>query len=239
MRKLITILLSLIFTLSFGQKTKVYFFPGQGSDERLFSKIDLDTSDFELHYFSYPIPKKKSTLQNFAYLFIDSIDQSNPFVLIGTSLGGMLCSELADTLSPKKTIVISSAKERKELPHRYRFQRIVPLYRVFPKKAILVGAKVMQPIVEPDRNSQKTTFKDMLKRKDPLYMKRSVSMIIRWKKKGYNPSIIHVHGTADHTLPIRKVNADCIIDNGSHMMTLTKGDEINELINELLNEPNF
>ena len=219
---------------SFAQKTAVYFFPGQGSDERLFSKIQLDTSLFQCHYFTYPTPNKRESLKDFAYLFIDSINPKNDFILIGTSLGGMICSELADTLKPKKTIVISSAKDRKELPQRYRFQRLIPLYVLFPKKAILAGAKFMQPIVEPDRNKHEETFKAMLDDKDPLYMKRTVRMIINWKKKGHSTSIVHIHGSDDHTLPIKKVDADYVVDEGSHMMTLTRGKEVCDLILQIL-----
>jgi pimeloyl-ACP methyl ester carboxylesterase len=216
------------------QEINVYFFPGQGSDERLFRSIVLDSTKYNCVYFNYPVPEKNSSLKDFAYLFIDSINQKSPFILIGTSFGGLICSELADTLSPKKTIVISSAKIRNELPHRYRFQRVIPLYKVFPKKALLGGAKIMQPLVEPDRNKYKETFKSMLDNKDPLYMKRSIGMIIRWSKKEYNPSIIHIHGAKDNTIPIRKVDVDHIVENGSHMMTLTMGEEISKILNKVI-----
>lgn len=216
------------------QKNNVYFFPGQGSDERLFQKINLDTSKYECTYFSYPIPDEKESLNSFAYRFIDSIQAEKPFILIGTSLGGMICSELADTLTPQKTIVISSAKDRNELPHRYRFQRALPFYKLFPKRALLGGAKMMQPIVEPDSKKHKEIFQSMLDSKDPLYMKRTIGMITNWKKTMHSPEIIHIHGTKDHTLPYRKVEADITIEEGSHMMTLTKGELINEKINFII-----
>ena len=66
-------------------------------------------------------------------------------------------------LSPQKVIIISSAKNRKELPLRYRFQRYIPLYAILPPAILKWGAKVMQPIVEPDRNKNKKIFKANLK----------------------------------------------------------------------------
>ena len=228
------LLLMSFVTFSLGQKTNVYFFPGQGSDQRLFSKIKFDTAEFNAVYFHYPTPEKNATMQSFAYQFIDSIDQKQPFILIGTSMGGMFCSELSDTLDPLSTIVISSAKERNELPHRYRFQRIVPIYKIIPKRFLLGGAKMMQPIVEPDRNKEKDTFKNMLADKDPTYMKRSIHLIVNWRKVGCSPKIVHIHGDKDNTLPIRKVKADYVVEGGSHMMTLTRGEEILEIIEQII-----
>jgi hypothetical protein len=46
--------------------------------------------------------------------------------------------------------------------------------------------------------------------------------------------MIHIHGTDDHTLPIKNVKADYIIEGGSHMMVLTRGEEINQLIIKIL-----
>lgn len=59
-------------------------------------------------------------------------------------------------------------------------------------------------------------------------------MIINWDRKTSSDKIVHIHGTKDHTLPYRKVKSDYTISKGSHMMTLTKGKEINDILNEIL-----
>ena len=46
--------------------------------------------------------------------------------------------------------------------------------------------------------------------------------------------IIHIHGNNDRTIPLKNVKCDHVIDRGSHMMTLTKGNEISRLLNEIL-----
>lgn len=99
-----------------------------------------------------------------------------------------------------------------------------------------MGARILQPLVEPDRNKNKEVFKSMLKKKDALYMKRTVNMIVNWDRKNYSPTIIHLHGTKDHTLPIRNVKPTRIIKDGSHMMVLTRGDEINAQIMDCLKQ---
>lgn len=214
-------------------QVRVYFFHGQGSDERVFSKIQLD-SNFRAVHVIYPLPEKGTTLHDYAAIIGRQIDTSGRYIFIGYSLGGMICSELADHFKPEKIILISSAKCRSELPFRYRFQKTIPVNKTIPKGLIKRGALILQPLVEPDRNKNKAVFISMMKDKDPRYLKRTADMIINWDKKDYSKKIIHIHGNNDHTIPVENVKADYIIDNGSHMMVLTRGDEINKLINEIV-----
>jgi pimeloyl-ACP methyl ester carboxylesterase len=213
--------------------TKVYLFPGQGSDERIFEKIKLD-SNFKICYIIYPLPKKRTTMAEYAHLISEQIDTTKKYIFIGVSLGGMICTELADFMKPEKIIIISSAKCKKELPLRYRFQKTIPLNKIIPKKLIKKGAQILQPIVEPDRNKRKEIFKSMLQNKSPEFYKRTVDLIINWDRKTYSNIIVHIHGTNDHTIPIRNVKFDYEINGGSHMMTLTRGDEISSLLNTII-----
>ncbi|MBK8566449.1 MAG: alpha/beta hydrolase [Saprospiraceae bacterium] len=183
---------------------------------------------------AYPVPEKKQTMASYAVLLAQQIDTTQPFVLIGTSIGGMLCTELTDQLQPLKTIIISSAKCRSELPRHYRFQRYIPINKLFGARAIKVLSPIAQAVVEPDRNKHKATFKAMLKAKHPKFLKRAVHMIIYWKRVNYDKSIIHIHGTKDHTLPLRNISPSFIIKDGSHMMTLTRGEEISAILHGIL-----
>lgn len=216
-------------------RKNIYLFPGQGSDERLFSSFTFD-STYQVHHIIYPVPVKNETMQQYALRISRQVDTTKPFILIGTSLGGMICTELADIMKPEKIIIISSAKCREELPARYRFQKYIPLNKITPKRLIKSGARFMQPIVEPDRNKNKPVFKSMLKAKNSRYMKRTVNMIINWDRATYSSSIIHIHGSNDHTLPLRHVCADVEIHHGSHMMTLTRGEEIHKMVLQILAE---
>ncbi len=217
-------------------KKTIYFIPGQGSDQRIFADISLDSS-YNYKFLDYNTPDRKLSLNEFAKQIATSIDTSEKFILIGVSLGGMICAELNEILNPEKVIIISSAKNRTELPFRYKFQRIIPLFEIFPARVLFWGAKILQPIVEPDRNKNKDTFKSMLYSKNPSYIKKTVRMIIKWKRTSNSGEIIHIHGTNDHTLPFRNVSdPDYVIKNGSHMMTLTRADDISKILNEILSK---
>jgi pimeloyl-ACP methyl ester carboxylesterase len=175
-------------------------------------------------------------MKELAMIMSQQIDTIQPYILVGHSLGGMLCVEMSDFLNPEKVIIISSAKCRKELPIRYKFMKFFPLNKIVPPYLYWLGAKVAQPLVEPDRKNNKETFKAMLRDKDPKFFYRTTNIIIHWKRESYDSSIVHIHGNHDHTLPLKKIRPNYIIENGSHMMALTRAEEISELLNEILKE---
>lgn len=239
-KKLIVIMLFLIPALSRGmplceEDILIYLFPGQGADERLFKHLELPPG-YDTVYISYPVPDKKETLAEYALRFIAQINQSRPYILLGVSLGGMICTELSDTIEPLRTILISSAKSVDELPGRYTFQQNFPLNRIIPKGITKGGAMILQGIVEPDRKHDKETFREMLKAKDPLYLKRTVDMIINWDRSSWSEQIIHIHGNKDHTIPIKNIHYNYLIEEGSHMMMITRAGEINQIIDNILQE---
>lgn len=231
--KYYSIIASLLFVFSLTAKDKVniYLIPGQGADCRLFGKLDIDTSKFELVCLSYSAPPPNADMGSFARSFLHEINTNKKFILIGVSLGGMIATELAHICNPLKTIIISSAKTRYELPVRYRFQQRIPIYKLFPGNVLKKGALILQPIVEPDRDIYKATFIDMLTSKSPEYFKTSIHLIVTWSRESCTESITHIHGNNDHTIPIRNVSNAIVIDEGSHMMTLTKHESISQLIN--------
>ena len=231
----ILFLLTFLFSNASAQKHTVYLIPGQGADARLFKNLVLDTA-FQVKHIQYFTPEKDWEMERFARELSKQIDTTKTFSIIGVSLGGMLATEMADFLNPEKVILISSAKSRKEFPGRYRFQKVVPVYWVIPGFAIKTGARILQPIVEPDRNKDKATFKSMLRNKDPHFLNRTTTMILTWKRVNYSDKIVHIHGDLDKTLPPRFVDFDYLVEDGSHMMVLTRGDLISELVNQILNE---
>jgi pimeloyl-ACP methyl ester carboxylesterase len=217
------------------EKEIIYFIPGQGSDERLFKNLHLDTAKFEVHYIKYEIPCKGEKMSAYASRLSQQIDTTKDFTLIGVSLGGMISTEMTRFLHPKNVIIISSAKSRNELPAHYKFQRWIPIYKIVPKRMIKFSALLLQPIVEPDRKKEAQTCKMMLKDKEPIFLKRTIGMIITWERESSDTNIVHIHGNHDHTLPIKNVNYDILIEDGSHMMMLTRTEEIKSLILAIIN----
>ena len=215
-------------------KENVYLIAGQGSDYRIFKNLTIDTSRFDVHYLSWITPEKKETMTSFARKMAAQIDTTQPFSIVGVSLGGMVACEMKRFLNPKKVIIISSAKTRKELPGQYKFQKYVPLNKITPKKLIKRSVLFLQPRVEKDRKLEDATCDSMLNDKDPVFLKRTINLIVNWESISVDSTIVHIHGNNDNTIPIKNVDCNYIIKNGSHMMTLTKPKEISIILNNEL-----
>ncbi len=216
-------------------KTTIYLIPGQGADHRIFNNFELDLK-YNIKHIKWKVPTPKETLSEYAQRLAYQIDTSGKYILIGISLGGMVATEMAEFLKPEKVIIISSAKNRGELPGRYKFMSVLPINRIVPASLLKAGTFIAQPLVEPDRKNEKETFVAMIKAINPQFLKRTIDMIINWERLDNNKDIIHIHGTKDQTLPIKNIRYDYKIDGGSHMMALTRGKEVSQIINSILGE---
>jgi hypothetical protein len=220
-------------TAQINEKT-VYLIPGQGSDYRVFKHFEF--SDHDTVHIQYIIPVEGETMRSYAEKLAEQIDRSKPYSIIGLSLGGMLAVEMSDFLEPEEVIIISSAKSRHELPIRYKFMKKVPVNNLFGGDFLNKTAPAAQLIVEPDSQKERDLCKSMLDGKNSVFMKRSVNMIINWQRTSSPDVVIHIHGDNDHTIPLRNIkDPDVIIRDGSHMMALTKGEDIRTIAAYYLN----
>ena len=103
--------------ISLYDKIPVYFMPGLAASIAIFERIKLPESEFEMFFLEWEIPKEKETLQEYAKRMTQKIVHENP-VLIGVSFGGILVQEMADFISVRKVIIISSVKSNLEFPKR-------------------------------------------------------------------------------------------------------------------------
>ena len=76
----------------------------------------------------------------------------------------------------------------------------------------------------------------MLRDKNPKFLKRATHMIVNWQLENYESEIYSIHGTKDHTLPLKQNNHTFIVEKGSHMMMLTQGTKISNLISQILSK---
>jgi len=210
-------------------KKTVYLIPGQGSDGRLFQGITIEK--YDTVHIRYLLPEKYETLQHYAGRIAAQIDTSSPYSIVGVSLGGIIATELAEILSPESVIIISSAKCKQELPTRYKLFKVFPLYKIIGGKTIIRSAKIAQPLFEPTDKATQQHFKNMINQKDPYFMQRAVTWIVTWEREDYSEHIVHIHGTKDHTLPFKHVQADVAIERGTHLMTMTRSTEISNWLN--------
>ena len=160
------------------------------------------------------------------------VDTTEPFALLGVSLGGMVATEIAAAYPGHVTaaVVVASAKTRRELPAGYRLGRYLPVYRLVGGRTMRWFTKRIQPRFEPMAPEQRDLFVDMIYGKDPKFLQRAVGLMVRWGREVAPAGITHVHGTADRTLPYRNVAADVTVEAEGHMLTYGRPDKIEEVL---------
>lgn len=206
-----------------------------GVNERLFRNLKLN--DCNIHHIKWLTPVKNESLENYAMRLSEVIDTSKPFALVGVSFGGMCSVEIAKKLNPIKTFLISSCKKSNELPLRIKFWERFSVYKLMNDKLFIKGAMILKRRFGVKTKEQSEQFFQMLQSAPPNYFSGAVHCILSWKNNVVPQNVVHIHGTSDRILPYNKVVCDYSIENGNHLMIISRAKEINEIINkELLKE---
>jgi hypothetical protein len=153
---------------------------------------------------------------------------------MGVSFGGMLCSEISDLIPVNKVVLISSCKNRTELPPNIKILKTLPVQKLVTDALYRAFASRLSWIVGFEK-SYLPKFLKMMREMPKNYFKYCVDMIVQWDKKSDTQSIYHLHGNADNLLPHTFIKHCTIIENGNHAMVVYKATELNSLLNIYFN----
>lgn len=205
-----------------------------GADKRLFSEIEpikgYKFVDLEWQNFS-----KIKSLKDYAVEIAKQIDASKPFSLMGVSMGGMVCSELADILNPEKVVIISSAKTAKEIPPMFKRLNFLGVTRLLNAERINYILGNSSKFFGAMNKEQRKLFYQMADDIDIDFIVWSIKAILNWDKRTASDKIIHLHGTKDFVLPFENVIPTHVVDKGDHMMVWNKSVAINQLLKDIFN----
>ncbi len=205
----------------------IYAIPGLGTTDKLY--VNTKIKGVEIIVLKWPVPEKNDTMQTYARKFLPQINTNVPFCLLGVSFGGMLCTELSKIISPKKTFLISTSKERKELPWFIRLFKYIPVYKLLSEKQHRKMAYQGRWIIGFGR-AYIPEFLGMVDSMTENYFRYCIHIIVNWDGKYFPNNMIHIHGTGDRLLLYNNVDANYTITNGSHAMVVFRAEEINSII---------
>ena len=212
------------------EKTSIYLIPGLGAGTEIFEHLRLPDDRFEVHPIEWLIPENEDeSLENYAYRMAQSVKNDMP-VLIGVSFGGVLAQEMSKLIPTKKVIIISSLKNRSELPRRLKLLQKLGLYKLLPTGRI---SKI--------DDFSRFNFHQTLKRKTELYnrymrvrnekyLNWAIKTVLHWKGEGDVSNVTHIHGTRDEIFPIKYIDNCIPVENGTHAMIITRARKISEII---------
>ena len=212
------------------EKTSIYLIPGLGAGTEIFEHLKLPEDKFKIHLIEWLIPESEDeSLENYAYRMAQSVKDEMP-VLVGVSFGGVVAQEISKLIPVKKVIIISSVKNRSELPRRLKLLQKLGLYKLLPTGRI---SKI--------DDFSRFNFHQTLKRKTELYnrymrvrnekyLNWAIKTVLHWKGEGGISNLTHIHGTRDEIFPIKYIDNCIPVENGTHAMIITRARKISEII---------
>lgn len=215
---------------------KIYLLPGLGADERMYEFQRAILPDAE--FISYAAEWKGESITSYAQKMLESVNVSQPCVLIGTSLGGIIAMEMAKIVRPEKLVLIASVKNRRELPAWIRSLKHLPVYKMlggeFYKR---LNKFITIDLFEKKKSKIADLVADMARNANPLFIEWAVDAVIRWEDNGaYEGDILHIHGTKDLLFPIENIKNYIPVEGGTHLVNMVKYREVNRLIFNYLNK---
>lgn len=213
---------------------KVYLISGLGADSRLFKNVVIPAG-YEIVLVNWLIPNYTDTLSNYSQKIINQYNIDENSTVIGVSLGGMICVEIAKQVKLDKMIIISSIKTDQEAPWYFRFFRALPVYKVIPGRLMPHTGFLIKPLFGNMSPDDLRLFKNMLRNSSPVFLKWAMHAALYWKNNAEFCNLYHVIGDNDLVFPFKNIkDPTAIIKNGTHIMVFDKADQINRLLADIL-----
>ena len=209
----------------------IYIFTGLGADERVFYKINFGT--YNVTHVKWIPPLQNETIEAYAWRLTQQITSQNP-ILLGLSFGGMMAVEVAKHIETEKIILVSSSKNKKEIPFYYRLAGKVKLHKIIRARFLVKANKITNKIFSVRSSKDKKIISSMIGASDIKFLNWAIDKIVNLKNETIHKNLIHIHGTADRILPFRFIKADIQINGGTHLMIMNRAAEVQEKILEAL-----
>ena len=172
---------------------------------------------------------KDKSIQSYAQRLCAKIQHRNP-ILIGVSFGGIIVQEMSKIIDCKKVIIISSVKNNKEFPKRFKLAQITKAYKLFPSKVISNIESYEHYFFNDYLKKRAELYKIYLSVRDKEYLQWAIYNVLHWKQEKSIPNIIHIHGKKDEVFPIKYIKNAIEVENGTHVMILNKAKTISEIL---------
>ena len=209
----------------------IYCIPGLGADERLFKNLRIAKAT--LKYIHWVNPLENDDISSYANQLISQIDQSQPFSLLGVSLGGILAIELSSKINPEKVFVISSVKSSKEFPFYFKLMRWMKVKYLISSKLLKSSKPLIELFFGKMKKKDKILINKMIDDADDIFTPWAAKSIIEWQSKDdLTPfyKVIQIVGDKDLIFRYAVIKDCMVIKGGTHVMILDKALEISEIV---------
>ena len=214
----------------------VYCISGLGADARVFEHLVLP--GFSLHHLPWiaPLPASgtsgpsREPIAAYAARMAASITHPSP-VVMGLSFGGVMAVEIARLLPVRRLWLLSTVKQRREMPGYMRFGKYLPLHKIFLP---LNPQRWLGPI--ENRNlgvetpEELAMVSDYRRGVDVHYLRWAINALINWDMPAPPENYLHIHGGADRIFPVELARPKYIIPGAGHFMVHNRAPEVSRLL---------
>ncbi|MBK7957316.1 MAG: alpha/beta hydrolase [Bacteroidetes bacterium] len=228
--------MNLVKSIPHSEKTNkkiVYLLKGVGSTDEVFKFLQFDES-FKPIIVQWVKPNQQESVSEYAKRLLPQISDPEP-IFIGLSFGGIIAHELSEHFEKAYVILISSVKNKSEMPlsHLGKYKYLLKLfstkhlkrYEFIQNLALRAYAPAHRPVVE-----------SMIKNLDTEFNDWAIESAIHWNKTTSPKHVIHIHGTDDILFPISKITNPIKVQGGSHFMIVEKSEQVSNHIKYALKE---
>jgi pimeloyl-ACP methyl ester carboxylesterase len=203
---------------------------GLGADERVFEHLVLPGCS--LIHLPWITPERKEPIAHYAGRMNALVRHENP-VLMGLSFGGIMAVEMSRLLPIRRLWLLSSVKERRELPGYMRFGKHLPLHKLLLP---LNPQRRMGPFenynLGVETLDERTMVNEFRKRVDPFFLRWSINAIISWEAPRPPGNTFHIHGGNDRIFPVALAHPDRVVPGAGHFMAHNRAPEVSRYLLE-------
>lgn len=212
----------------------LYLVPGFLTDRTIYKDFLLDERlNCKVLEFIAPVDKDEP-IEDYAKRMAEGIDTSENVVLLGTSFGGILSTEIAKHIEVEKLILVSSAKNRGELNPLMKIPKSSKLLDFIPdsfvKKTIEAGYDIGKKIIPDIKEVKNEEINEMVHNIDGTLEKWIIKKINNWKGANEVKDFLHLHGDKDPVFPIKHIKDYELVKDGNHNMVIVKSQEIRDKV---------
>ncbi len=208
-------------------KTHIYLMPGMAASGKIFEYISLPKDRFELHVLEWKIPVKGQSISQYAHQMCRLIKHERP-VLLGVSFGGLLVQEMAKIIPVLKIIIVSSIKQKSELPKRMLFARYTSVHRLLPTGLVNNVELLAKYAFGETVTKRLELYEKYLSIRDKFYIDWCIHEMVNWQQTKYDKNLIHIQGEKDTVFPVKNIKDYILVKNGTHTMIIHRAKWFNE-----------
>lgn len=210
-----------------------YCLSGLGADGRLFAAFKPDFGQVKSLDYIDPIDKNE-TLSDYVKRLARGINDTQPFILVGISLGGIMATEIAKIKRPEAIIYISTIKSSQEKTGIFTFIKRFKITSIFTFKRTQKFIGLAKWYF--NTKDEYLLFKSMLRDTSPLFGQWAIHQIMNWNGGPVAIPFIQINGKLDELFPVAEGENVYLIPDKRHDMTLNSWPILNPMINKWLTE---